>query len=314
MTCYKRLINRIRNKEVALNSGDFVKLLDTLTHIREKSEHVVLFGSPTENNWKGIANMTRLLFPKNALEIPQSFSNSKLSKKQTRILINEIDRLGFKKVTFSGFAPFLFDWIHNLNKKLKIECIYHGTISEFHSQEIRSFIKNLVSLYNSGKVHEIGFIHNDLIPFFDIIYNIPSRHYQPENRTRINEFQKINLDETKFHIGVFGSDTFNKNLHNQVIHALMIENSIVHVLDKSIFDYLNMKDRIIDHGSNISHDLFLNIIGSMDLNLYMSYNESFGLIKFESELLGVPCCDLHTIDYHAQILTFTPTKNNFNIS
>ena len=83
--------------------------------------------------------------------------------------------------------------------------------------------------------------------------------------------KKLELDKTKIHIGVFGADTFNKNLHNQVIHALMIDKVIVHVLDKTVFYYLDMGDRIIEHGKNLPHEQFLKILGSMDLNLYIDW-------------------------------------------
>ena len=107
----------------------------------------------------------------------------------------------------------------------------------------------------------------------------------------------MKLDKTKIHVGVFGADTFNKNLHNQVIHALMIENVIVHVLDKSIFEYLNLSERIVEHGKNLDKVHFLSILGSMDLNLYMSFNESWGLVSHESLEIGVPCIEIIKFDY-----------------
>jgi glycosyltransferase involved in cell wall biosynthesis len=109
--------------------------------------------------------------------------------------------------------------------------------------------------------------------------------------------KKIELDTTKIHIGVFGADTFNKNLHNQVIHALMLDDVIVHVLDKTIFNYLGMNERIVGHGNNLPREQFLSILGSMDLNLYMSFNESWGLVTKESEAMGVRALNIENIDY-----------------
>ena len=109
--------------------------------------------------------------------------------------------------------------------------------------------------------------------------------------------KKLDLDKTKIHVGVFGADTINKNLHNQVIHSLMIENVIVHVLDKSVFQYLAMDERIVEHGKNLPREQFLAILGSMDINLYMSFNESWGLVAKESEALGVKTIHSNNIDY-----------------
>ena len=77
----------------------------------------------------------------------------------------------------------------------------------------------------------------------------------------------------------------------------MIENVIVHVLDKSVFQYLGMDERIVEHGKNLPREQFLSILGSMDLNLYMSFNESWGLVAFESEAIGVKTINNDNIDY-----------------
>lgn len=62
-----------------------------------------------------------------------------------------------------------------------------------------------------------------------------------------------------------------------------------------------MNERIIEHGKNLSRERFLSILGSMDLNLYMSYSESWGLVAYESEAMGVKCCGNINIDYLAEI-------------
>jgi glycosyltransferase involved in cell wall biosynthesis len=77
----------------------------------------------------------------------------------------------------------------------------------------------------------------------------------------------------------------------------MIDNVVVHVLDKSIFKYLGMNHRIVEHGENLPREQFLAILGSMDLNLYMSFNESWGLVAKESEAMGVLPLSLSNIDY-----------------
>lgn len=110
--------------------------------------------------------------------------------------------------------------------------------------------------------------------------------------------KKIDLDKTKIHIGVFRADTFNKNIHNQVIRALMLDDATVHVLDKTIFNYLEMNYRNVERGENLSFEQFLGILGSMDLNLFMSFNESWGLVTKESEAMGGGgTLNIETIDY-----------------
>jgi glycosyltransferase involved in cell wall biosynthesis len=77
----------------------------------------------------------------------------------------------------------------------------------------------------------------------------------------------------------------------------MIDNVVVHVLDKSIFKYLGMNHRIVEHGENLPREQFLAILGSMDLNLYMSFNESWGLVAKESEAMGVKTISNLNLNY-----------------
>jgi glycosyltransferase involved in cell wall biosynthesis len=281
-----------------------VSQLDFKLHeIRKTNAVLVLFGSPTEGNWKGIANATLGLYPENALEIPQWYSNAVLSEAESIRLINKIIELKFDKIIISGFANYFFDWIELLHTNTEIEIIYHGTISEFHDPVHQKFIKQLIAFGKSKKINRFGFVKFGLAEVFTKLYNFQCYH-QPLNTPLIPEgIKKIELDHNKIHIGVFGANTFNKNLHNQVIHALMIDNTIIHVQDKSIFSYLDKDERIIEHGKNLSREEFLGILSAMNLNLYMSFNESWGLVTYESEALGVPSIGANNIDYLELILS-----------
>jgi glycosyltransferase involved in cell wall biosynthesis len=290
----QKLINRLQVPK----KREFVEsLVQKINLIRKAQDTIVLYGAPTEGNWKGIANATVGLYPLNSLEVPQWYSNAVLNKKETEEICNFIQESNFKKIIISGFAPYFFDWIELLNLHTKIEVIYHGTISEFHDVVHQQFIAKLISFGQSKKIRQFGFVKEGLAEVFAKLYKFDCVH-RPLNLPVIpNNINKLKLDSSKFHIGVFGADTFNKNLHNQVIHALMFENVVVHVLDKTIFKYLGMDERIIGHGKNLPREQFLSILASMDLNLYMSFNESWGLVTFESEALGVPCLVLNKAEY-----------------
>ena len=290
----KRLLNKLKKSQ---NKEILAHLAIKLQELSENNPVLVLYGSPTEGNWKGIANGTVGLFPSNSLEIPQWYSNTVLNEKETIEICTLINQAKFEKIVFSGFAPYFFDWIELLHPHTEIEIIYHGTISEFHDPLKQNFIELLISFGKTKKISRFGFVKEGLAEVFSKLYDFNSFH-QPLNPPIIpKEIKKIELDKTKLHIGVFGADTFNKNLHNQVIHALMIDEVVVHVLDKSIFKYLGMNDRIVEHGENIPREQFLAILGSMDLNLYMSFNESWGLVAKESEAMGVKTISNLNINY-----------------
>ena len=290
----KRLLNKLKKSQ---NKEILAHLAIKLQEISEKNPVLVLYGSPTEGNWKGIANATVGLFPSNSLEIPQWYSNTVLNEKETIEICTLINQAKFEKIVISGFAPYFFDWIELLHSNTKIEVVYHGTISEFHDPLKQNFIEQLIFFGKTKKISRFGFVKEGLAEVFSKLYDLDcyQKHLNPPIIPK--EIKKIELDKTKIHIGVFGAATFNKNLHNQVIHALMIDEVVVHVLDKSIFKYLGMNDRIVEHGENIPREQFLAILGSMDLNLYMSFNESWGLVAKESEAMGVKTISNLNINY-----------------
>ena len=292
------MIRKLKSKFFGPNNKVQIECLKAkIESIRKENDSIVLFGSPTEGNWKGIANATIGLFPSNSLEIPQWYSNSLFTEKETLEICTSINEARFKKVIFSGFAPYFFHWIELLHPLNRIEVIFHGTISEFHDVEKQKFVSKLIQLGQSNAIRRFGFVKEGLDKVLSSLYGFDTYH-QPLAESQVTSgIKKLELDRSKIHIGVFGADTFNKNLHNQVIHALMIENVMVHVLDKSVFEYLKISDRIVEHGKNLPREQFLSILGSMDLNLYMSFNESWGLVAFESEALGVKALQIENTDY-----------------
>jgi len=292
------MVNRLLNKfKKSQNKVILAQLAIKLQEIRANNSVLVLYGSSTEGNWKGIANATVGLYPSNSLEIPQLYSNPVLNTLETIQFCAQIKALKFERIIISGFAPYLFSWIEILHDELTIDVIYHGTISEFHEPAQQNFIEQLISFGKLKKINRFGFVKEGLAEVFTKLYDFDC-YPQPLNPPIIPEgIKKIELDKTKIHVGVFGADTFNKNLHNQVIHSLMIEEVVVHVLDKRIFNYLGMDERIVEHGKNLPREQFLSILGSMDLNLYMSFNESWGLVAKESEAMGVKTISNLNINY-----------------
>ena len=287
----------------------FKSLLADLEKIRKNGDRVVLYGQNTGANWLGINIATTLIFPEESLEIPQEFSSCMLSSNQQADLLNSIANLEFKTVIFSGFAEYGASWVQQLKEHTQIEVIYHGTFAELHNPKNQLRFAEITNLALGGAIHKVGFISKDMamtmekiLGFHCYSLDIPQPNIKPLKT-------KIDLDPNFIHIGVFGGDTFNKNLHNQVAHALLIERSIVHVADKSVFRYIDQEDRIVEHGKNLPRETFLQILGSMDLNLYCSYSESWGLVVSESEAMGVPCLGPVDYNYFGAIKSILASRN-----
>ena len=153
------MINKIKNKIFPKNIRNLLAgLMLQLEEIREGSSILVLYGSPTEGSWKGIANATVGLFPSISVEIPQWYSNPMLSKSETIQLCKHIIALRFERIIFSGFAPYLFSWMELMNEELAIEVLYHGTISEFHDVNQQKFVQQLIAFGKNGKIKRFGFV------------------------------------------------------------------------------------------------------------------------------------------------------------
>ena len=296
---------RIKNRLFGRRNPDLLKeKCAALKHLRNISSEVVIYGTPTQGNWLGIANATISLFPDTAYAFPQEYSNNLFNKKEFEMWKKQLLNLEFQKITVSGFAYFFFDLIEEIGNEVHIEIIFHGTLSECHDPAKQKWMGRMIQLAKAKKIKRLGFVKEGMAETFNKLYNFHCFHVPLPTPETPNNLKKLQLDRSKLHIGVFGADTFNKNLHNQVVHALLIENAVVHVLDKSKFAYLGMNERLVEHGKNLPREKFLGILGSMDLNLYMSYSESWGLVAYESEAMGVKCLKMPEVEYKNRIKLF----------
>lgn len=305
------MIRKIKNK--LLSGRDTARMLqqtyEQVHTIRSHGDIIALYGSPTGPHWLGIAHATRSIYGDQALEIAQSYSHPVFSVAQMDRLCDEILAARFRRVVISGFAAYFFQVIERLGSHCEIQTLYHGTISEFHSPVQQHLIHGLIQKARSGQIKELSFVKEGLDKVFVELYGLHATHIPLPPPAIPAGIRPLPLDPHKIHIGVFGGDTFNKNLHNQVIYALLIPDAIVHVLDQSMFDYLGMGDRIVGHGTHLPKDKFLSILGAMTVNLYMSYSESWGLVAYESEAMGVPAVRMDQVDYYEKIRAAVAAKS-----
>lgn len=282
----RKLFHKFSQKPPA---ADVEPLLARLEKIRETHGVLALYGSPTQGNWLGIANATQAIYPGHALEVPQWFSHPRLTPQQQNRLTQKIIALHFKAVIISGFADYFFGFADALHPHTEVHALFHGTFSECHSPAMQAMWQKLLRYTQTPKIRRLGFVRTGLDTTFSALYGIDCYH-QPIP-TVLGHFIKtpLGLDGSHIHIGVFGADTFNKNLHNQVLGALSVPGTVVHVQDDGPFAYLGMGARIQAHGKALSRNEFLNLLANMHLNLYLSFSESWGLVAAESVALGVPC-------------------------
>jgi len=283
----KKILDGLNSKK---NQQQQLELLQvSIDRIKANSSVVALCPTPTGSNWLGINRATHALFPTAVLELPQHFSNSLLNEQSLKRLADTISRSKFDHIVWSGFPPY-FEILAGLIREqttAKQSCIFHGTLSELgregHAPALLPF-----QLASGRMLDRIGVIRQDLAQPLSKLFQVPC--FELRNICSLPDTTKVSpFTDGKRHLGVFGGSTFNKNLHNQVVAALLVEDSMVHVSDSSPFAYLNCDHQIIAHGNTLSHAEYVGLLGAMDINLYLSFSESFGQVVLESLAMGVPC-------------------------
>ncbi|MBI34582.1 MAG: hypothetical protein CMP67_04375 [Flavobacteriales bacterium] len=278
-----------RWRKIKLTEFEFSQLIINSEVVLQRSNTVVFTPNNTGPNWLGIKNATINMFPNEYLLLPQSYSSSLLSKEQTIKFLSLLKEKGAQFIIFSGLPDYTLEWIQEVHKlDIKIGVIFHGGQSEFtNNSSKQKQMSQILSLVKKGVIVRVGVVKKGLKESLEHLTKIKIHKLTPVSiKSKDIEIKKFS--DKKIHIGVFGNASFNKNRHTQVLAASLIENSQIHVISPNEFSYAVDNSRIITH-NNLNKENFLKLLGSMDINLYVSYSESWGQVITESISMGVPC-------------------------
>lgn len=285
---------RFRRKR---NDKQVVELLDALYQLRQKSSIAVFVPSTTGYNWMGVNRATFALFPDQTIELPQYYSSSIFTDSELDQVVSEIQSLEFDQLIFSGFPPYFGELMMRLkNSQTKIALIYHGFFSELSgNQPLMQQLKHIVELNHRGVLDKIAFNKKGMAESLRALWGINAHKIL----LKTPELSPVPTYGDGIHIGVLGNDQFRKNLHNQVVAAAMIREAQIHITTDTPFDYLP-NPTLIRHKTGQSHADFTRILGSMHVNLHLSYSESWGQLTTESLAMGVPCLT----SYHSDVFDY----------
>ena len=278
-----------RWQSIFLNSKEFKKIKKSLENFVFNKRYIVFTPDNTGANWLGIKNATLSMYPGNSFIIPQFHSQTKLSPSQLLELTKVVSNSEIKLVIFSGTPPYILKWINEFHK-FNIECgiIFHGGLAEMSfTEDNRNNMKSIIELGKKGVISRIGVVKEGLDSWFKNFTNSNIYRVLPALELPKKITQK-KFNDGKIHIGVYGNSSYNKNRHSQVAAASLVKNSIIHVLEPNEFDYGIPKERIKVH-NNLNRNNFLSLLGSMDINIYCSFSESWGQVIIESLALKTPC-------------------------
>jgi glycosyltransferase involved in cell wall biosynthesis len=257
--------------------------------IAKTKSKLVICPESTGPNWLGIKNATLDLFPSQTFVIPQEYSNQILTDADLKLIISTFKSQAGNTVLLSGFPNYFFKIIHICNElEINVEFLYHGGLAEINQNKNKQIqMAEILEYAKQGKLNKLYFIKEGLDKLFTKLTSVQSERIIPTLRMPENLNIQRNNDG-KVHIGIFGNNSYNKNRHTQVAAAAMIDNSIIHIIGKNEFQYLINPDRVVCH-NQLNRKAFLEVLGSMHINLYCSYSESWGQVVLESLALDVPC-------------------------
>jgi len=264
-------------------------LIEKVKSIAIQNLTLVICPENTDANWLGIKNATLSMFPLNTFVIPQNFSNQIVSDKDLKSLLISFKENKGKEVLLSGLPNYFFKIIDLCNElEIKVDVLFHGGLAELNQNGNRQDqMAKLFKAAKNQKINKFCVVKEGLDVLFQTLTGVKTERITPA--LSLPENLKIKkYEDGKIHIGVFGNNSYNKNRHNQVAAAAMIENSVIHIIGENEFAYLLPSDRVICH-KQLNRTEFLELLGSMNVNLYCSYSESWGQVVLESLELNTPC-------------------------
>lgn len=299
-----KLIDRIIGRNN--NTQELNALIQSLQDLRQKTDFVLLSPRPTGYAWLGVYNGGKSMFPAQTILLPHYYSHSIFNQKELIELCTRLAALKFKQILLNGFPPYfelLITQILHHAPDQNVGVVYHGFPAELSGNKTNLEIMGaMVRMSKQKKIHKIGFAKKGFALAYEQLFGTRCFELIYKNPEPVKGLKKYT--DGKIHIGVLVNNSFRKNFHTQVMAALMIENAVIHVADASELGYLDAAGRIVAHGS-LEHAAFIQTLGSMDINLHVTFSEaSGGQVCSESISQGVPCISGYTssfFDYNEEL-------------
>lgn len=261
----------------------------------KNKEYIVLY-NPT---WLGVANSTKGLFDNN-VPLEQVLKRKKVKKIAETIINNNIKSVIFSQIV-DGWIDIIRE-LKNIKSDIIIKVIWHGNCYEFFSDYTWNLNKEVVELYNQGKIESFGFVRTTMAEFYK---KVGIKSFYLQNNVKIN---KNNIENSKklnkscnVRVGVYNADSRElKNIYTSIGAISLLNNAEADIVPinkgaKKFTEILNLKITSLD--CYISNEELLERIVNNDVNLYPTYTENSPMFPLESLEMGVPCLVGNNNDY-----------------
>ena len=266
----------------------------------------------------GIKNSVKELFGKeNCIKLYEIFN-----EKQICNIAKAIVDKNFKQVIFATMAygyKDLAEKIYELNNKIKIKFMWHGSHSLFVNYNEQKFLEEILQLQKRNIVTSVGFFKKSMKEF-----------YSKKGYKSYWLMNDVNLDKNKIEkkeenndikIGLYSSgDRWEKNTYNQLSACAMLKNAYVDVvpmtkLASSFCKLMNIKTINEDNQKSLKRKELIKRMSKNTINLYVTFTECSPMIPLESFEVGVPCIIGNNTDYfnENEIENYIVVKEEDNI-
>lgn len=266
----------------------------------------------------GIKNSVKELFGKeNCIKLYEIFN-----EKQICNIAKAIVDKNFKQVIFATMAygyKDLAEKIYELNNKIKIKFMWHGSHSLFVNYNEQKFLEEILQLQKRNIVTSVGFFKKSMKEFYS---KKGYKSYWLMNDVNLDK-NKIerNEENNDIKIGLYSSgDRWEKNTYNQLSACAMLKNIYVDVvpmtkLASSFCKLMNIRTINEDNEFSLKRKELIKRMSKNTINLYVTFTECSPMIPLESFEVGVPCIIGNNTDYfnENEIENFIVVKEEDNI-
>lgn len=285
----KACIRLVSSKIISLIRRFKLKLVETryIDNVRGEVDCLAIV-SP---DFRGVKSATREMIS-SVIEVSNIHSRRKAREVAFKVLAHKP-----KKILISGYAKghdVLAEEIHKIQPGVRLFVLIHSAFIWFDMYPVENPVfERFIELAKSGVVEKVGFCKRDLAEYFA---SLGVNAFFVMNRFSLEEASFKKLDKKNINIGIFGQNQWHRNITNQVVGALMVKNTKLHVNEMANHFFLD-KTRIKVYGI-LPKPEFLKIYKKIDINMYVSMTDCFPMVVIESMQNGIPCLVSDTSDVY----------------